>query len=403
MGKEALIDYEDRHLAALYEKMPLLAVRGKGASIWDYEGKEYVDCMGAYGVAIVGHCHPKVVEAIKRQAERLISCHASVYNDVRAELLEKLTNLAPSLPRAFLSNSGAEAVECALKIARKHTGRKEIVAMMGGYHGKTLGALSVTWNPRYREPFEPLLQGIRFVPYGNLDRAREAITSETAAVIAEPIQGESGVVIPPPEFLKGLKEICSERGALLILDEVQTGFGRTGKLWAWEHFGAEPDVMCLAKGMAGGVPMGATLAREEVMASFSKGDHSSTFGGNPLACVAASAVIDVVLGEGLPKRAEELGAYFKEGLKILQEQYSVVRDVRGMGLMLAMDLRFPVKDLLLGAIEEGALLLYSGRTTLRFLPPLVIEKRQIERVLEILKRLLQREQEKMEKRKGLAG
>ncbi|MEM2926515.1 MAG: aspartate aminotransferase family protein [Candidatus Bathyarchaeia archaeon] len=399
MKTGAFVGYEDKHLAAIYEKMPILAVKGKGASIWDYEGKEYIDCMGAYGVAIVGHCHPKIVEAIKHQAERLIACHASIYNDIRAEFLEKLTSLAPTLPRVFLSNSGAEAVECAIKLARKHTRRKEIVAMMGGYHGKTFGALSVTWNPRYREPFEPLLQGIRFIPYGNLDRAKEAITSETAAVIAEPIQGESGVIIPPPEFLKGIKEICKEKGALLILDEVQTGFGRTGRLWAWEHFEAEPDIMCLAKGIAGGIPMGATLAREEVMASLAKGDHSSTFGGNPLACASASAVIDVVLEEGLPRRAKELGDFFRDGLKKLQLQYSVVRDVRGMGLMLAMDLRFPVRDVLFGALEKGALLLYSGRTTLRFLPPLVIEKHQIERVLGILEGVLQREQEKMEKRK----
>jgi len=397
LDAQGVMDVEQRRLAGVYEKLPLVITRGKGAVLWDIDGREYVDCMGAYGVGVVGHCHPRIVAAVKEQAERLIACHGSIYNDARAEFLEKLFKVAPRFDKAFLSNSGAEAVECALKLARKYTGKPEVIAMMGSYHGKTMGALSLTWNPKYRDPFQPLLPEVKFVPFGNIEKLRESLTEKTAAVIAEPIQGESGVRMPPEGYIKALRETCDEKEVLLIFDEVQTGLGRTGRMWASEHVGggAAPDIMCLAKGVAGGLPLGVTLAREEVMASLGKGEHSSTFGGNPLVCAAASATLDVIQEENLPKRASELGGLFKEGLQRLQQKYRVVREIRGLGLMLAMDLRFNVKDVLLEAVNRGAIFLYSGRTTLRFLPPLVIEKQQVDFANQVLDELLAKEEGKM--------
>ncbi|RLF10160.1 MAG: aspartate aminotransferase family protein [Thermoprotei archaeon] len=384
-------------MANTYQKIPVTIVKGRGAKVWDIEGREYVDCMAGYGVALVGHCHPKVVEAIKRQAERLLSCHASLYNDVRAEFLEKLVKLTPKgLDKAFLSNSGAEAVECALKLARKFTGRKGIVAMVRSYHGKTMGALSATWESKYRAPFEPLVPGFKFVPFGRADRLREAVDEETAAVIVEPIQGESGVILPPEGYLKEVREICDEKGALLIFDEVQTGLGRTGKMWASEHWAVVPDIMCLAKAVAGGVPMGVTVARSDVMSSFKLGEHSSTFGGNPLACAAASAVLDVLVEEKLPERAVEVGGYFKQRLQELCGGLKLVREVRGLGLMLAVELRFNVIPRVIpNAASKGLLALYSGLNTVRLLPPLVIEREEVDRACEVISQVLAEEASRM--------
>lgn len=396
MGRDEIIQVEQSRSAGVYERFPVVAARAQGASLWDLDGREFVDCMSAYGVGVVGHCHPRVVEAIRTQAERMIACHSSLYNDARAEFVGKLTDIAPrGLSQAFLCNSGAEAVEGALKLARKYTRRTGIIAMMGSFHGKTLGALSVTWNPKYREPYQPLLANVQFVPYGNAERVRSAISADTGTVIAEAVQGESGVKLPPGGFLRELREICDEKGVLLILDEVQTGLGRTGRLWASEHSNVVPDIMCLAKGLGGGVPLGAILARPEVMASFEKGDHSSTFGGNPLASAAGSAVLDVLREEGLPERAADLGAMFKQKLERLRDSYKVIREARGAGLMLALDLRFDVRDVLLGALQAGAILLYSGRTTIRLLPPLVIDENQIDVALRALESAIAKQEGKM--------
>jgi len=396
MDRAQVIAMEQAHSAKVYERFPVVTAKARGASLWDIDGREYVDCMSAYGVGVVGHCHPKVVEAIKSQAERIIACHSSLYNDARAEFIAKLTEMAPKgLSQVFLCNSGTEAVEGALKLARKHTRRSGVVAMMGSFHGKTMGALSVTWNPRYREPFQPLLSNVQFVPYGNIERLKAAITPEIGAVITEAVQGESGVKLPPEGYLREVRELCDEKGILLILDEVQTGLGRTGRLWASEHSGVTPDIMCVAKGLGGGVPLGAVLAKEEIMASFEKGDHSSTFGGNPLAAAAGSAVLDVLKEEQLPERAAALGAYLKERLEGLQGAYRVVREIRGMGLMLATDLRFDVREVLLQALEAGVILLYSGRTTIRLLPPLVIEKRQVDMAVSALEHALAKQEQKV--------
>jgi len=378
----------------VYSKYPITIVKGKGALLWDKEGKEYIDFMGGYGVSIIGHCHPRVVNAIKEQCEKLITCHGSLYNDKRAEFLEKIVNITPkTLEKAFLCNSGAESVECALKLALKYTGKTEVVAMKRGYHGKTLGALSATWNMKYRKPFRQVIHpNVKFVPFGDAEALRETVSNNTAAVIVEPIQGEGGVNIPPNGYLTEVQEICREKDVLLIVDEIQTGLGRTGKLWACQHWKVEPDVMCLAKGIAGGVPMGVTLARREVMDSLKVGEHTSTFGGNPLACAAASATIDVLISEKLPERAAELGNFFIEELRGLQDEFKVVRDVRGLGLMVGLESRFDVRNILMKALDYGLILLYAGRNVLRFLPPLVISREQIQRGITVLRELLTEEE-----------
>ena len=385
MNEKEIVDAEEKIMANTFSKRNRVITRGKGALVWDINGNEYIDCTGSYGVCIVGHCHPKVVEAVQRQVETLIACHASFYNDARSELLEKLIGIAPKgLDKVFLSNSGAESVECAIKLARKYSGKPEIIAMVGAFHGKTMGALSATWKKKYRVPFMPLVPGFKHVPPNNLEKVRDAITEKTAAVLVEPVRGEGGVMVPSDDFLPGLREICDEKDVLLIFDEVQTGFGRTGKVFACEHWNVVPDVLCLAKSVAGGIPMGATFARHDVMAAFQRGEHSSTFSGNPLVCAAASAAIDVLVEERLPERAATLGRYFKGKLEGLAEKYRIVREVRGLGLMLGMELRFDVYNILLGCMDRGVLVLDAGRNVLRFLPPLVIEKKQIDRVIEVL-------------------
>ena len=393
MKKGTVVESEDLSMASVYWKRPLIISHGRGSSLYDADGKEYIDCTGNYGVAITGHCHPRVVEAIKAQSDRLLSCHGTFYNETRSEFLAKLMSVAPrGLDRAFLSNSGTESVEFALKLARKSTGKTGIVAMMGAFHGKTMGALSATWNKKYRAPFEPLVPGFKHVPFNRIERVEKAIDDNTAAVITEPIQGESGINVASEDFLTTLRELCNDRGVLLIVDEIQTGFGRTGKMFACEHWGIQPDILCIAKAIASGLPMGVTMAREEVMSTLGIGDHSSTFGGGPVACAAASATLDVLIDERLPDKAAELGTYFMEELKELEEKYRVVREARGLGLIVGVELRFDILNILLGALERGVLFLDAGRTVMRFLPPLVIEKVHLEKVVSVLDEVLEEEE-----------
>ena len=379
---------EDRNLSNLYQKFPVRIERGKGAYVWDTSGKEYIDCMGGYGVALVGHCNPRVVEAIKNQAEKLIVCHMSLYNDTREDFLTKTAAIAPQgLNKIFFSNSGAEAVEAALKFSRRYTGKPGIISMNGGYHGKTFGALSVTYSEKYRKPFMPLLEGVKFLPYTN-PNIEDAIDDSIGTVIVEPIQGETGIILPPDRLLQNMRELCTKHKIILIFDEIQSGFGRTGKMWAGEHWKTVPDIMCLAKGIAGGVPIGLTLCKPEIVEAMRVGEHSSTFGGNPLACAAGSATIKALIEDKLVENAAALGNYFKEGLLILKDRHKIVREVRGIGMMLAVELRFDVKNVLLDGIRNGLLMLYSGKNILRLLPPLVMEKRTVSTALEIIDNLL---------------
>ncbi len=373
---------EARHTSGVYAKRDLTIVRGRGALLWDDRGREYIDCAAGHGVANLGHSHPRVVAAIQRQAAELITCPEMFYNPVRAELLTKLTALAPpGMERAFLANSGTEAVEAAFKFARYSTGRTEIVAAMRGFHGRTMGALSATWNKKYRQPFQPLVPGVRHVPYNNLDKLAAAVTEETAAVILEVVQGEGGVRPGAPEFLRGAQELCRARGALFILDEVQTGFGRTGKMFALEHHGLQPDIVCLAKSLGGGVPIGATLLGERVR-DLRPGLHGSTFGGNALAAAAAVAALDALVEDDLPARAAETGAYLLGRLRDLPSP--LIREVRGLGLMVGIELKQKAAPYLLALQERGVLALNAGANVIRLLPPLVITRAQVDRVVAAL-------------------
>ena len=376
-------------MANVFSKKPVVLTKGKGALVWDINGKEYVDCATSYGVALLGHCHPKVVEAIRAQAEQLITCHGCYYNDKRAEFVDKLIHITPKgLNKVFLSNSGAESVECAIKLARKYTGKPEIIALMGAFHGKTMGALSATWDKKYREPFMPLVPEIKHVAPDSAEKIREAISEKTAAVLMEPIRGEGGVRVPPEGYLQAVREICDEKNVLLILDEVQTSFGRTGKLFACQHWGVTPDIMCLAKPFAGGLPIGITVAKEDVMSAFKVGEHSTTFSGSPLVCAAGCAAVDALVEENLAERASEMGAYFKSELERLQTKHRIIKEVRGLGLMLGMELRYDVLNVILKAAAKGVLVLDAGRTVVRLLPPLVIEKGQIDRAVAVLDEVL---------------
>ncbi len=379
-----IIALEQAHSAGTYPMRDLALVRGEGARVWDDRGRSYIDCVGGHGVSIVGHCHPQVTDAICRQAARMVTCPGIFYNDVRAALLARLAEVT-GLERAFLCNSGAEAVEGALKFARLSTGRTGIVATMRGFHGRTMGALSATWEKRYREPFAPLVPGFTHVPYDNLERMDRAITDGTAAVLLEIVQGEGGVRPGSAGYLRGVRQLCDERGALLIVDEVQTGFGRTGRWFAFQHHDVEPDILCLAKGIAGGVPMGAIMLGPRVQ-GLRSGVHGSTFGGNPLACAAALATIDVIESQALPTRAAEKGAYLLEQLSALDAP--AVREVRGLGLMIGIELKTRVRAYLEALIGEGVLALPAGPTVLRLLPPLVIGEADLDLVLTALRRVL---------------
>lgn len=381
-----VIEVERRYTSGCYPKRDLAIVRGRGARVWDAEGREYVDCVAGHGVAIVGHCNPVVVEAIQRQAAVLITCPEIFYNDIRARLLERLVSLAPAgLERAYLCNSGTEAVEAALKLARLSTGRSGVVAAMRGFHGRTMGALSATWEPKYRKPYAPLVPGFSHVPYNKLGALDEAVGDATAAVLLEVVQGEGGVNPAGAEYLDGVREVCDAKGALLIVDEVQTGFGRTGKMFACEHYRLEPDLMCVAKGIAGGLPMGAVLLGSRIQ-HIKPGVHGSTFGGNPLACAAALATLDYIVDHDLSGQAASKGTWALERLGRMDAR--VIRQVRGMGLMLGIELRQRVTPYLQALMDEGVLALPAGRTVLRLLPPLVITLEELEMVCDAIERVL---------------
>ena len=379
-----IFEVENQHTSGMYTKRPIAIVRGKGAHLWDSEGREYIDCVGGQGAANLGHANPAVLKAITEQAATLISCPEMFYNDQRAALEERLCGLT-GMPRVFLSNSGTEANEAAIKFARIATGRSGVIATMRGFHGRTMGSLSATWEKKYREPFEPLVPGFSHVPYNNLEALEAAISDSTAAVILEVVQGEGGVHLGTPEYLLGAQKLCRERGAMLIIDEVQTGFGRTGRMFAHQHYGLEPDLLCLAKSIAGGIPMGATLIGPR-LGELPSSVHGSTFGGNPLACAASLAAIGYLEDNDLPARATELGDWFQAGLRKIESP--LIREVRGKGLMVGVELKQKVTPYLTKLMEEGVLALPAGLTVLRFLPPLVIGQDDLAKVVETVAKVL---------------
>ncbi|WP_458721203.1 aspartate aminotransferase family protein [Candidatus Nitrosocosmicus sp. R] len=392
------VESEESFVGDLYQRFPVNISKGKGCKVWDINDKEYIDCMGGYGVALVGHCNDRVIQAITSQAQDLITCHMSVYNNMRFNFLKKFSRIAPkNLQKTFFTNSGTESVEAALKFSRKYTGKPGVLALNGGYHGKTFGSLSVTYNEKYRKSFLPLLDNMQFIPYSESNTIPEIVTktnNKIGTVIVEPIQGETGIIMPPSDFLRDIRNVCNENGLVLIFDEIQSGLGRTGKMWAGQHWDVEPDIMCLAKGIAGGVPMGLTVMRSEILDCLKVGEHSSTFAGNPLACAAGSATIDSLIEDKLVSNSESMGQIFKSGLLEIKEKYKIVREVRGLGMMLGVEMRFDVKDILLDGIKNGILLLYSGRNILRLLPPIVMKEEEVNKSLELIDKLIYNEEKR---------
>ena len=373
-------DRESAHTSGLYQKRDVALVRGDGARVWDDAGREYIDCVGGQGSGNLGHANAAVADALARQARTLSFCTELFYNDRRAELYDRLAGILPSaLDRIFLCNSGTEAVEAGLKFARLATKRTEVVATMRGFHGKTMGALSATWGPEYRELFGPLLEGFSHVPFNNTEALDAAITAGTSAFIVELVQGEGGVRPATREFVAEAARLCHERGALLIVDEVQTGFGRTGTMFALEQYGVVPDVLCLAKSIAGGMPMGA-VAFSRALGELPKRSHSTTFGGNPLACAAAVATIDEHLRLGLAAAAAARGMQLHDGLASIASPR--VREVRGLGLIQGVELKENAGPTLRALQDHGVLALGAGPTVVRYLPPLVITAAQVDAVIE---------------------
>ncbi len=382
---DVTVHQEETFSLGVYARRGLVLVRGENAFVWDAQGHQYIDCIAGHGSANIGHAHPAVTAAVVAQSMRLLACSNVFYNDVRGEYLRLLLTVAPAgLRRAFLCNSGTEAIEAAIKFARHVTGRVEIISTFRAFHGRTLGALSATHNPAYRNGFGPLLPGVTFVPFNDSAALEKAISEKTAAVMLEIVQGEGGVHVGTREFLSDAARLCAARGVLLVIDEVQTGFGRTGRLFACEHFDLTPDILCLAKSIAGGLPMGAVLCSERI--TMPPGSHGSTFGGNPLCCAAALATLQFLLSEDVPKAAEEKGVYLGEILAGLKSPR--IREIRRLGLMVGIDLRERVKPYIETLQEAGVLALPAGPTVLRLLPPLTIGYAELDRVGEALKEVL---------------
>jgi len=376
---ESITQKDAAHVMQTYGRQPIVLASGQGAVVRDVNGVEYIDCVAGIAVNNVGHCHPRVVDAIRSQAEKLIHVSNLYYTEVQANLAEELVKLT-GMERAFFCNSGAEAVEAAMKLARVTTGKTDFIAAERSFHGRTMGSLSVTYKEMYRAPFKPLVQEEIFVPYDNASAMAEAITENTAAIIIEPIQGEGGINVPSEGYLQEVRRICDDHGILLIFDEVQTGFGRTGKWFCKDHFGIQPDIMCMAKAMGGGFPMGGIVAKKGI--TFSKGQHASTFGGNPLACAAALGSIAAIKEDGLLKRTTELGKYFMD--KLRQADIPGFKEVRGRGLMIGLELERNCAEIVDHARKHGVLLNSTSETVLRLAPPLVIDKGQIDRVVEVI-------------------
>ncbi len=392
MDTKQLMEWSEKHLMAFTKRYPVALVRGEGVRVWDSDGKEYLDFTGGIAVTALGHSHPKVVGTIREQAATLL--HVSNYFHIPQQIhLAKLLCDHSFADRVFFSNSGAEANETAIKLARKWakehgaSDRGDIISMRGGFHGRTLATVTATAQEKYHHGFEPLPGGFKYVPYNDLTALERAIDSRTAAVLVEPIQGEGGVIVPDDGYLPGLRKLCDEAGILLILDEIQTGMGRTGRLWCHEHAGVTPDIMTLAKALANGIPIGATLATEDVAQAFTPGTHGSTFGGNPFATAVGLTVFGAVVEERLAERAGRLGRVLRERLDGIHRRHpGAIREVRGKGLLVGVDLVPAVADVVTACRELGLLVLTAGDNTLRMAPPLIVDEPSVERACEIIER-----------------
>ena len=386
---QEVIDKTNRYIFNTYRRAPVVITRGKGSTVWDSSGKEYLDLVSGIAVLNVGHLNPGVIEAIQRQSERLMQVSNLFYSEPQAVLAELLVNNSFA-DKVFFCNSGAEANEAAIKLARKYShdrgnaGRSEIITMEGSFHGRTMATLSATGQKRFHNGFEPMLPGFRYVPFNDAGALEKAVTGATCAVMLEPIQGEGGVNCPSPDYLKQVRGICDRAGLLLIFDEVQVGMGRTGRLFAYEHYGIAPDIMTLAKGLGGGIPIGAMLGTDKIAPSFSPGTHASTFGGNPLSTAAGIATLGILLKEGFLETCEKRGRYFFDGLTALMKKHPVITEVRGKGLILAMELEREGADVVTRCMDQGVLLNCTMDRVLRFIPPLTITEQEIDIALKVL-------------------
>ncbi len=385
MNAQHYKDMEDQFGLNLYAKRDAVIVRGEGAVVYDSDGRDYIDCAAGISVANAGHCHPHIVAAMQRQAANLTVVANTLYNDQRAELLRRLINVAPDgLERAYLCNSGSEAIEAALKFARLATGRTDFVTAMRGFHGRTMGAVSATFTKKYRDPFAPLIPGFSYVPLNKIDKLDATITDKTAAVLLELIQGEGGVNIAERQYIEAARKLCDERGALLIIDEIQTGLCRTGRFFACEHYDLQPDMITVAKALASGIPIGATLLSDKIRVD--PGLHGTTFGGNPMACAAAIATLEVMQNENLAASAAADGDYFEQ--QLTAKPLPQVRQLRRRGLMIGIELKGKVQPVLEQLMARGVIALPAGATVLRLLPPLIITRAQLDTVIEHLHELL---------------
>ena len=378
-----MFELADKHLMAFTKRQPVALVRGEGSRVWDSDGKMYLDFTGGISVTALGHSHPKVVGTLREQAATLLHVSNIFHIPQQAQLAQLLCEHSFA-DRVFFGNSGAEANETAIKLARKWakehgaSDRGDIISMRGGFHGRTLATVTATAQEKYHHGFEPLPGGFKYVAYNDLKALERAIDSHTAAVLVEPIQGEGGIIVPDEAYLPGLRKLCDEAGILLIFDEIQTGMGRTGKLWAYEHSGVAPDIMTLAKALANGVPIGATLATESVASAFTPGSHGSTFGGNPLATAVGVTVFATLLEDKLADRAERMGKVLGQALEALRAKYlKAVKEVRGRGLLMGLDLATPVGDVVNACRERGLLVLTAGDNTLRLAPALIVDEKEI--------------------------
>ena len=374
---------ESEHYMPVFTRQPIVLKSGRGAVVRDVDGKDYIDCVAGIAVNNIGHCHPRLVSAIKAQSAELIHTSNLYYTEVQALLAERMASLT-GMERLYMTNSGAESNEAAMKLARKVTGKTGFISTKNAFHGRTMGSLSVTWKEALRKPFEPLLVDVTFVDYGDVNAISQAVDARTAAVIVEPIQGEAGVIVPPDDYLAAVRELCTERDILMIADEVQTGFGRTGRWFGCEHAGVVPDIMTLAKAMGGGFPVGAMMSREAYQ--FAPGDHGGTQSGSPLACAAALATLAIIESEGLVEQSRSKGEYLKRLLADLGSSCAV--DIRGKGLMIGYELSGSVLPIVSYARDNGVLLNNTSENVLRFVPPLVIEKEQLAKVIAVVERAI---------------
>jgi acetylornithine/N-succinyldiaminopimelate aminotransferase len=385
MDKKKIIQLEKKYLMQTYARPGFVIGHGKGCYIFDKDGKKYIDLVGGLATCILGHGNLEFANAVKEQIKKITNPTNLYYTEQQVILAEKLSKLS-GLDKCFFSNSGAESVEAAIKLARKHTKKTNIISTKHGFHGRTFGSLAATGKEKIKKPFNPMLPGFKHVKYGDANAVEKAIDSKTSAVIVEPIQGEAGIIVPKQDYLKKLREICNKNNILLIVDEVQTGCGRTGKFFAYEHSKIKPDIVVLAKGLANGIPIGATIATEEVAASFKKGDHGSTFGGNPVSCVAANFTIDYIIKNKLINNAEKQGKYMVK--KINSLNLNNIKELRGKGLMIGVEITSNAKDIVKKCNNKGLLINSTSDKVLRFLPPLTINKKTIDDSIKILDSVL---------------